>query len=603
MESITEINIKEISLSGFRSRKEPAVFSFGDITCVTGHNGAGKTTLAHAIAFAFYGVTYFGEQKTDRLINSECGACTVTLKFTDQNGISHTLSRSRSGNRTELIFDSYTVRQEDINRFICDRDTFLCIFNPLYLLNMSADKGRDILMRCSKTVNADNVLKALSENFRSTLSGLEITEPYEMISSYRAGIRRCDEQLKIIEAQKQTLRETEQANSRECGRLAEQADASAAAVNILREKQFSGIDKEYFKARRAELAEKLKTASGSSCAAKIAACTEKLKAAREREYVSKFAGEAAKLDSEINALREKYIALKEKLQSLTAGSKCPTCSVTLTDELLTKVKAEITAGLKEITGAAKGITETKNELAETDRKAKETFEQYKKEDIESLSAELDSLKKAETAEDSPDIMQKEIEEIDLLLTRGLLSDEELSELETETKNLAALEAQIKKLREYSAAERIAELESQAEAFKNNRRSYAEIVSALCEYISKRTELVTAEFEMPNVSLTLFETVKTTGELKSVFRFAYKGTDVSSVSLSERTAAGLEISALVRRLTGLKFPVLIDNTESIAEFDSSRLDCQTVFLRMVKNTPLSVKHVSRAPAADALKRAS
>ena len=169
--------------------------------------------------------------------------------------------------------------------------------------------------------------------------------------------------------------------------------------------------------------------------------------------------------------------------------------------------------------------------------------------------------------------------------------------------LAALEAQIKKLREYSTAERIAELDSQAEAFKNERRSYSEIVSALCEYISKRTELVTAEFEMPNVSLTLFETVKTTGELKSVFRFAYKGTDVSSVSLSERTAAGLEISALVRRLTGLKFPVLIDNTESIAEFDSSRLDCQTVFLRMVKNTPLSVKHISRAPAADALKRAS
>ena len=67
MESITEINIKEITLSGFRNRKEPAAFSFGDITCVTGHNGAGKTTLAHAIAFAFYGVTYFGEQKTDRL--------------------------------------------------------------------------------------------------------------------------------------------------------------------------------------------------------------------------------------------------------------------------------------------------------------------------------------------------------------------------------------------------------------------------------------------------------------------------------------------------------------------------------------------------------
>ena len=81
MESITEINIREIALSGFRGRKEPAAYSFGDITCVTGHNGTGKTTLAHAAAFAFYGVTYFGEQKTDRLLNEESDICEVKLSL------------------------------------------------------------------------------------------------------------------------------------------------------------------------------------------------------------------------------------------------------------------------------------------------------------------------------------------------------------------------------------------------------------------------------------------------------------------------------------------------------------------------------------------
>ena len=54
MEQITEISIKEISLSGFRNQKEPVSFALGDINCVTGHNGTGKTTLAHAVAFAFY---------------------------------------------------------------------------------------------------------------------------------------------------------------------------------------------------------------------------------------------------------------------------------------------------------------------------------------------------------------------------------------------------------------------------------------------------------------------------------------------------------------------------------------------------------------------
>ena len=109
--------------------------------------------------------------------------------------------------------------------------------------------------------------------------------------------------------------------------------------------------------------------------------------------------------------------------------------------------------------------------------------------------------------------------------------------------------------------------------------------------------------MPNVSITLFETLKTTGEVKSVFRFAYKGRDYSVLSLSERTAAGLEICSLMRRITGLRFPVFIDNTESVTQFDQSQLDCQTVFLRMVKNTPLSVKYMNRAPSAEALPEAS
>lgn len=103
--------------------------------------------------------------------------------------------------------------------------------------------------------------------------------------------------------------------------------------------------------------------------------------------------------------------------------------------------------------------------------------------------------------------------------------------------------------------------------------------------------------------TLFEPVKTTGELKSVFRFAYKGRNYAALSLSERTAAGLEICALMRRLTGLNFPVFIDNTESVAHFDMSSLSCQTVFLRMVKNAPLSIRSMSRTPAAEELPQAS
>ena len=599
MEQITEISIKEISLSGFRNQKEPVSFALGDVNCVTGHNGTGKTTLAHAVAFAFYGVTYFGEQKADRLINSESAGCEVKVDFTDQNGILHSLIRRRFGSKTELIFDSFSVRQEEINRFICDKDTFLCILNPFYLTSFSEVKGRELLFRNLKTVGSEQILSAMSDGFKKPLEGLNITEPAEMLTDYRAGIRRCDEQLRILETKRATLRETVQATNAECDRLNEQAEVTAATVHMLKEKQFEGLNLEDFRKRREQLSEKLTSAVNSPTAALAAALEERLKAAREREYVSKFSGDIAKLDAELSALKTTYSALKEKLNKLKPGSKCPTCSVTLTDELYTCAAADIASELHKVIDSANGLTETRKEMLETEQKAKQTFDRFKKDDTEKLSAELDELRR--TGDDSPEIMQREIEEIDMLLSRGLLSDEEFSELESEERNLAELEAQIKKLREYSVDAQITALNEQAASFENNKRKYTEILSSLEEYVSKRTELLAEELKMPNVSITLFETVKTTGELKSVFRFAYNGRNYAALSLSERTAAGLEICALMRRLTGLNFPVFIDNTESVAHFDMSSLSCQTVFLRMVKNAPLSVKSMNQA--TEPLKKAS
>ena len=420
-----------------------------------------------------------------------------------------------------------------------------------------------------------------------------------MLSFYRAGIRRCDEQIKIAEAKRATLRETVQANDAECDRLNEQAEVSAATVHMLKEKQFSGLDLNSFRQRRSELTEQLKSTLESPVAVKAAALTEKLNNAREREYASKLSGEIAKLDAEMFALKNTYSALKNKLNKLKPGSKCPTCSVILTEDLFTSARADISAEMRRTVQAAEGLKATRAELLETEQKSKDTFLQFKKDDIEKLTAELDGLKRTDGS--SPEIIQKEIEEIDMLLSRGLLSDEEYSELCAEEQALAALEAQIKKLREYSVNGKIRELDGEIAAFETEKRKYADITASLEEYISKRSELLSRELKMPNVSVTLFEPVKTTGELKSVFRFAYKGRDFAALSLSERTAAGLEICALMRRLTGLNFPVFIDNTESVAHFDMSALPRQTVFLRMVKNAPLSVKSMNQA--TESLKKAS
>ncbi len=47
-------------------------------------------------------------------------------------------------------------------------------------------------------------------------------------------------------------------------------------------------------------------------------------------------------------------------------------------------------------------------------------------------------------------------------------------------------------------------------------------------------------------------------MKSAFKFDYCGREYTTLSLSEKTLAGIEISAMLRRITGKDYPICIDN---------------------------------------------
>lgn len=141
MEQITAMKIKGVTFTDFRNHKAPQSYTFGDISYITGHNGTGKTTMAHGICYALYGVSYYGEQKIERLMNEKAAGTQVQLDFTDQNGTTHTLIRNRSGDKTALLLDGYTVRQGDIDRIFCDKETFLSMFNPTYLYRTTGREG------------------------------------------------------------------------------------------------------------------------------------------------------------------------------------------------------------------------------------------------------------------------------------------------------------------------------------------------------------------------------------------------------------------------------------------------------------------------------
>ena len=78
-------------------------------------------------------------------------------------------------------------------------------------------------------------------------------------------------------------------------------------------------------------------------------------------------------------------------------------------------------------------------------------------------------------------------------------------------------------------------------------------------------------------------------------------------MSEKTLAGIEITAMIRKITGIDCPVCVDNTESIAAFNSVSMPSQTLLLRFVKGQPLAVQSRNNVavlrPAEQELKKAS
>ena len=65
-------------------------------------------------------------------MNENADRVEVKLEFVDQNEERHTITRIRKQDKTSVFLDSYTIRQGDLERLICDKDTFLAQFNQLY---------------------------------------------------------------------------------------------------------------------------------------------------------------------------------------------------------------------------------------------------------------------------------------------------------------------------------------------------------------------------------------------------------------------------------------------------------------------------------------
>ena len=613
---IKQFEISSLKVSGFKCFAEERSYSFGPMNAIFGHNAQGKSTIADAISYAITGVSFFGSNRMDRL-RAPGKNISVELQIVDGEGQPHCLIRNRVGDNTDVFWDGQPIAAKDLNTVFAERDLFLAVFNPLYLIEVLGNKGRDLFERYMPEVPHEKVMEQLSEHNQSILAQNPFLSPEALVKQTRESIRELESTLTYCQGQQDLLRsQREQSGVLLADRQKELQDCRVR-IQELESIRTTGFDGSDLKERLADLyslheeyvREQASLPQTDDLDAKFRDLTQK-RAKREADvYHSQYAQALADTQKQINELGMELARHRHILAGLQPGIRCPMCYQTVTQETLPALKDEFEATIRRICAQGKELSGQLDELHGLDEKAREVFEAFRAQDIAMCNLELADIElrrqqavdavRAENERRQQKIseIREEIQNIELDLETGRLSSEEMVELECFKERAKALEAEIEVLTEQHGSSMGADVapgisaeEINAEIVKKN-----ELLTALSSYIAERVRQRFDHLDLNRVSISLYEVSKTTGEVRDVFKFNYEDRPYVILSLSEKIKAGLEVSELLKKIAGINYPVFIDNGESVPVIDNVRPSGQTFISQVVKNEQLRVEILGAAPA--------
>lgn len=613
---IKQFEISSLKVSGFKCFAEERSFSFGPMNAIFGHNAQGKSTIADAISYAITGVSFFGSNRMDRL-RAPGKNISVELQIVDGKGQPHCLIRNRVGDNTDVFWDGQPIAAKDLNTVFAERDLFLAVFNPLYLIEVLGNKGRDLFERYMPEVPHEKVMEQLSEHNQSILAQNPFLSPEALVKQTRESIRELESTLTYCQGRQDLLQsQREQSGVLLADRQKELQDCRVR-IQELESIRTTGFDGSDLKERLADLyslheeyvREQASLPQTDDLDAKFRDLTQK-RAKREADvYHSQYAQALADTQKQINELGMELARHRHILAGLQPGIRCPMCYQTVTQETLPALKDEFEATIRRICAQGKELSGQLDELHGLDEKAREVFEAFRAQDIAMCNQELADIElrrqqavdavRAENERRQQKIseIREEIQNIELDLETGRLSSEEMVELECFKERAKALEAEIEVLTEQQGSSMGADVapgisaeEINAEIVKKN-----ELLTALSSYIAERVRQRFDHLDLNRVSISLYEVSKTTGEVRDVFKFNYEDRPYVILSLSEKIKAGLEVSELLKKIAGINYPVFIDNGESVPVIDNVRPSGQTFISQVVKNEQLRVEILGAAPA--------
>ena len=607
MKKIEQFQITSLMLSGFKSYEEPTELVFGNPTVITGGNGRGKSSIADAIAFAVTGCPFFGERGIDRLHNENNPDVAIRMCFVDETGTLHELNRTRRKNRMTITYDGYEIRQLDLADLFGERDVFLSIFNPLYFIEELGEDGKKLLERYLPTIPHETVLSQLSEPVREHLKNETILSPEGSLKRCREEIRGLEERITYLRGQKDLAASQGESHEQAEQELTLQADTLREEIAELEQRQFSSMDVSAMQERLVELSGRYEEAARDE-RADTSKLQEQLQLLREKiarreveKYQSKFTEALAEASARVKDLGVRYQRENAAYKAFHAGMECPACHRSVTEQSLSEVQAALKKVLSELYAAGSEQRAQLIELQEMDKKAADTFARFKEDDLGKWAAEAAEMEQrcaslAEQASAETERLRAEIQTLTADLEYGNLSQAEYDRLGTCREELRQSEAKIAALQDMTAAQ-LPDFDREIAQANANIAEIKRKMADVIAYISKRAELTFSQLKMNRVEISLYDVVKSTGEVKDTFKFQYGGRRYDRLSLSEKIRAGMEVSELMKRLTGRNYPVFVDNMESVDDLANVRPTGQIIMAKCVSGAALQVKPIRHIAFAE------
>lgn len=620
MKKINGFTITGMTLSGFKCFEDTASFDFGDTTFITASNGRGKSSIADAVAFAFVGTPFFGDKGLDRLQNMNMQEMTVSVDFVDDNGKSHNLTRMRKRD-TSIVYDGITVRQSDLNKVFGGKDIFLSILNPLYFINVLGEGGKGMFEKLLPVVKHEDVMAALSPYSREVLEGQSLLSPEVFIKNRRGELKELNDDLITYRGQKELLdsqREERRIKREELKASIDDISHEMEELSMLRDEgRDMGEEKKMLENLRKERADLLSEATDSGHDKEIQKLMEEIKETEKsmakqaaQQYQSQFTARIAEAEAQMKALRTEFNRQKNALVDVVVGYKCPVCATVVTKENAAAIREEMQ---KKLSAVVDEVSPVKNSLIEAkadDNAAREAFDRQKEEALaregEKLSELNQRLQEMNIAKelDREDyaerisVLEDRINGQERSIKNGGWSQEQSERFAGLCERKKEAEARIKALGsdekdDYTAL--IAETENEIIRVKR-------LINEAVLYMAKRVELMLDGLKMSNTEIVLTELVKSTGEIKDCFRFAYEGRDYKCLSLSEQVRAGLDVALLIQKLSGRNYPIFVDNGESICNFGKVKPTSQMLIARVANGQELQVTYRNRGEQREQRKAA-